>query len=248
MERQYSNGGVFLNRLLPLLIVLSWLALAWTLSPGGEPVRFLASAVSSQRASHSFSVGATALAFDARMLGVYVGFLIAFLPPRRIGSGTEISLFVVFVAALLSAAIAIDGVNSLLDDHGWASLYHPSNNLRFSTGLGAGASLGLLIREITATMWPSVKETVLPLWVLPVGVVTLALISVFSGPNEAVNVVGLAGALCLYVFLALLLVRVVRPLDDRTWSWGEFALSAPRAPICVFAMVLLLASIRASFL
>ena len=104
-----------------------------------------------QRPSHSFTLGGHRLPFDARMTGIYGGFLIttAYLlargrgqrwraaqpPPRPVA--LALGLFVVLMG--------LDGVNSTLQDFGLPYAYEPDNRLRLATGLLLGAGLGVLI-------------------------------------------------------------------------------------------------------
>lgn len=110
-----------------------------------------------QRPSHTFRLGEQLLPLDARMTGIYGGFLIAFvwlvvrgrlrafrLPPRGI-----LALLALFVASM-----ALDGGNSLLVDLGLPSLYRPDNRLRLVTGVLTGTALAVILGFLLATtLW-----------------------------------------------------------------------------------------------
>ena len=111
----------------------------------------------SQRPSHSLRLGQHTLPFDARMTGIYGGFLASTvylaargrfravrLPPRR----------VLMAAGFFVAAMAVDGTNSLLLDLGLWHPYPPDNRFRLLTGLLAGAALAVILTFVLAsTIW-----------------------------------------------------------------------------------------------
>ncbi|HUG14937.1 MAG TPA: DUF2085 domain-containing protein [Thermomicrobiales bacterium] len=108
-----------------------------------------------QQPDHSFYFGDARLPFDARMTGIYGGFLTSAalllirgrwraggLPPLRIG--------VTLVAFI--CLMGVDGLNSTLRDFGAWSLYEPRNALRLASGLLTGAAL-------CAFVWLLVAQT-----------------------------------------------------------------------------------------
>lgn len=115
-----------------------------------------------QRPSHSYWLGANRLPFDARMTGIYGGFLLAAVgllargrwraahPPAWPLSAT-LGLFVALMGA--------DGVNSTLQDFGFPYLYQPQNWLRLATGLLCGTALAVgLLYVLNTTLWATVKD------------------------------------------------------------------------------------------
>lgn len=110
-----------------------------------------------QRFSHSFLLGGQALPFDARMTGIYGGFLVTFCylaATDRVRAWGTLSRPVLTVLALFVLALAIDGTNSTLRDLGWWYPYQPDNRLRLGTGLLTGISLAVLLCYLLATtMW-----------------------------------------------------------------------------------------------
>ena len=110
-----------------------------------------------QTPSHSFALGERRLPFDARMTGIYGGFLVTAaylllrgrtrvfgLPPLRVLAA--LGLFVV--------AMAVDGLNSfLLDLQVWHA-YAPQNDLRLATGLLTGIALATVVWFLVgSTLW-----------------------------------------------------------------------------------------------
>jgi uncharacterized membrane protein len=108
--------------------------------------------------SHTFVMGDSPLPFDARMTGIYGGFLICFvwlairtngfrfaaIPPLRV-----IALLITFVGLM-----GVDGTNSLLLDLRLPHLYTPDNLFRIITGSLSGVSLATVVGYLLAvTLW-----------------------------------------------------------------------------------------------
>jgi predicted membrane protein DUF2085 len=98
-------------------------------------------------------VGGQPLPLEARMGGVFLGFLCALgllallgrlrahqLPPGWLG----------LACWALLALTALDGLNAFLFDGGLPHLYPPTTAVRLITGLGAGLGLGLLAVPVVA--------------------------------------------------------------------------------------------------
>ncbi len=162
MEREGASGVAFApagtpqHSSAPRLTVWLFLGLVATsvvgllAAPWGLETKLYAvvHGLCAQRPSHSFALGDQRLPFDARMTGIYGGFLVtaayllacgrrraAQLPPRPVA--LALGLFVVLMG--------LDGVNSTLQDFGLPYAYEPDNRLRLATGLLLGAGLGVLI-------------------------------------------------------------------------------------------------------
>ncbi len=126
--------------------------------------------ICAQRPSHTFSIGATHLPFDARMTGIYLGFFVTFLAmivsKRHLRSGFP-SIGSTLVAGALVGSMAIDGVNSLVTDLGLVTIYETTNTHRLITGTAAGTSLAMfLVMLLGMTLWSSSKthERVVNRW------------------------------------------------------------------------------------
>jgi uncharacterized membrane protein len=142
--------------------VLAFLAAPWPLA---EKAHALLHGLCAQRPSHSFVFGGRDLPFDARMTGIYAGFCfsaIVLVARGRHRAGKLPRLWVIGVLALLGAAMALDGFNSLFLDLNLPTLYPPSNALRLATGLGVGIALAVAICYLVAiSLWrqPRMDET-----------------------------------------------------------------------------------------
>ncbi len=110
-----------------------------------------------QRPSHSLFLGGDALPFDARMTGIYGGFLVAtayLAARRRFRSFRMPPPAVLATLGLYVAAMALDGGNALLVDLGLPHPYAPDNRLRLATGLLTGTALAVVLCFLLATtLW-----------------------------------------------------------------------------------------------
>lgn len=101
-----------------------------------------------QRPSHSFWFGAERLPFDARMTGIYGGFLsgtLYLLARGRMRAARVPSKPLLIALALFVGSMAVDGLNSTFDDANLFRLYPPSNLLRFITGGLTGTTLSVFL-------------------------------------------------------------------------------------------------------
>lgn len=234
MERLYSRGGSAVRVWWPVVLSALWFLSVWLTLPG-DSTRFLASAVSSQRPSHSLNVGGQVLDFDARMMGMYLGFLASFPVLGSANGRPAPSVIILGFVCALSAPFAVDGLNSLFDDQWDVRVYEPTNVLRFLTGTGAGLAVALLIREATQMIWPAERVTDQPAPLsLAIAVVVAAVATcAFSLPG-LINFCALTGAIALYTILVLFLLRLRAPRSahlDRPWS--QVLLTTPWAPLAV---------------
>ncbi len=107
-----------------------------------------------QTPSHTITFGGNMLPFDARMTGIYGGFLVTIV---AIAAGGKLFRYgnppnrVIAVLVVLVGLMAVDGFNSLLTD---LMLWHPyesSNALRVVTGYGTGVSLAIALSWLLAS-------------------------------------------------------------------------------------------------
>jgi uncharacterized membrane protein len=119
-------------------------------APGSLPHKLLVAmgGVCSLRPAHSYFVGEIQLPLEARMTGIYGGFLLTFavlllarrLSARQLGSSTVAGMLVVMFASMVA-----DGLNSTLAEMNLPILYAPTNVLRLLT-------TGLLSSIVLATV------------------------------------------------------------------------------------------------
>lgn len=153
-ERGVARPGNFLFPSVALAVLAAFLAAPWPLA---HKTHLALHGLCAQRPSHSLYFGGEALPFDARMTGIYGGFLVTVgyfgvrrrfrpfrLPPAR----------VMAILALFVAAMAVDGTNALLVDLGLPHPYGPDNRLRVATGLLTGVALATVLAFLIATtLW-----------------------------------------------------------------------------------------------
>lgn len=143
--------------LLPVL-ALGFVALFLAFpAPLDEKARAALHGLCSQRPSHSFTLGDQRLPFDARMTGIYGGFLATSLYLAARGRYRVFGLPSLPVIGLLVGGVAlmgVDGTNSLLLDLGLWHAYEPRNDIRIVTGLLTGIALAVAICFLLATtLW-----------------------------------------------------------------------------------------------
>jgi predicted membrane protein DUF2085 len=112
-----------------------------------------------QRASHSLFLGGQQMPIEARMAGMFGGFVIAAAYGWAAGRGRAMRLPGRAMTLLLVGFIALmgaDGVNAFLFDLRLPHLYAPNILLRLGTGLLTGAAFaGLVIPAFNSTVWAS---------------------------------------------------------------------------------------------
>src|SRR3954471_21014289 len=111
--------------------------------------------VSAQRPSHSILLGGEQLPLEARMGGIFLGFLcglvlLAVLGRLRAQQLPRGALFGACVA--LVALTGLDGLNAFLFDGNLRHLYAPSTVARLLTGLAAGVGLSVLAMPVVASI------------------------------------------------------------------------------------------------
>ncbi len=139
-----------------VLLVAAFFLAPWSLE---QKTHAALQGLCAQRPSHSFTFDGRHLPFDARMTGIYGGFLGASLYLGARGRYRAFCLprpMTMVALGSLVAAMAIDGVNSLLLDLRLGHPYEPRNIYRLITGLGAGVVLAAGVCFLLATtLWRS---------------------------------------------------------------------------------------------
>jgi hypothetical protein len=122
-----------------------------------ESLRALLYGVSSQRASHSVFLGGQQLPLEARMGGIFLGFLCAVALVAVLGRLRASQLpggWLALACWALVALTGLDGLNAFFFDGNLPHLYTPNTTLRLLTGLGAGLAVGLMaIPVVAGVVW-----------------------------------------------------------------------------------------------
>lgn len=142
-----SSGWMRAARAYPLwfAVLLVGIVVFWG-SPGGyaSTSYSILHGLCAQTPSHTFTIGGQPLPFDARMTGIYAGVLatlFTLIARRQVFFYGNPPRTVVLVLGIGVAAMAADGVNSLLTDLG---IWHPwatTNLTRLLTGYATGIAL-----------------------------------------------------------------------------------------------------------
>lgn len=120
-----------------------------------ELLRDVLYGVSAQRPSHSLFIGGQQLPLEARMGGIFLGFLCAVALLAVLGRlhANQPPGGVLGAACwLLIGLTGLDGLNAFAFDGNLPHLYAPTTALRLLTGLGAGLSVGLMAVPVVASL------------------------------------------------------------------------------------------------
>lgn len=204
-RRRGGEAGRFLFPVAALVVLGAFLAAPWPLA---HKAHLALHGLCAQRPSHSFSLGGEALPFDARMTGIYGGFLVTaayFAARRRFRPFRLPPARVLAILAAFVAAMAVDGTNALVVDLGLRPWYEPDNRLRLATGLLTGVALATVLCFLLATtLWRDGEWRQAPIG----GVRELAAVAALQIPL-AVAVSSGAGVLYAPLALALVLAAVL---------------------------------------
>ena len=229
----------------PLAVTAAFLLLGFVAAPWSieHKAHMALHGLCAQRPSHSYWVGDARLPFDARMMGIYAGFItgsVALILAGGFRRSKAVTPFWAAVLALLVGAMALDGTNSLLLDMMVWHPYEPSNALRVVTGAGTGIALAIVLCHLAAiTLWRTTdrarfvvsgrRETLL-LAASPAPL--LLLIAIAPGwLYGSIAVLLIAGAVGVLAMLSLICIVLLRRLD--------YAFQSPRQlePIMVQALL-----------
>lgn len=236
----------FLFPLAVLTVLAAFFGAPW---PFAHKAHLALHGLCAQRPSHSLYLGGEALPFDARMTGIYGGFLVTagYLMARgRLRAFRLPPIRVMALLALFVAALALDGTNSLLIDLGLPHPYAPDNRLRVATGLLTGIALATILCFVVATtLWREGEWDRAPIGgmrelaavtalQMPLAVAVVSGAGVLFGPLAmalVVSAVAVVGA------LALVVVVLVARRDRSFGSVGQ--LQVPLTGALLLALVVM---------
>lgn len=239
------------------LLVLS--VLAFWASPWSIQDKSLAilHGLCAQRPSHSFWFGPSRLPFDARMTGIYGGFLLCqlyFVARLRLHAVRLPSLSLILALGVFVVAMAIDGFNSLAGDLGLPMLYSPSNTLRYATGSLFGTTLGVFLWLLTVNvLWkPDEERPARPLvrwpdllWVLGLSAGFGLLAMSDLGPLYQPLAIALVVAAVVAVFqMVLIVIQLGRRREQTATRLADLAGPATAALLTTYAILFVIAGGR----
>lgn len=206
-----------------------------------------------QQPGHSFWFGDQRLPFDARMTGIYGGFLISqiYLLIRRRLRDTEIpSLGIVITLALFVVAMGIDGFNSLFSEINQPTLYEPSNLLRYSTGTLTGTTLGVALWLLASNvLWSRRDQNRQPVvrgWGELLQILTLAAIfGILAGSGwkvlyTPVTLLLIVSAVMVFFTMALAFIQLARRREASVTTLSELAGPAVGALLTAYVVIAIL--------
>jgi uncharacterized membrane protein len=203
-------------------LILVFLAAPWPLD---HKAHLLLHGLCAQRPSHSFWLGDRVLPFDARMTGIYGGFLgagIYLAIKHRWRAAALPPWTTLLVLAGFVGLMGADGINSFLVDAGGWHLYTPDNRLRLLTGLMTGVALATALAFLIGiTVWRQPvlsRRVVASAWEpwLMLGCQAPLALAVLSGSSWLYVPITLAlvvSATVVISLLALVVVVLVRDAD-----------------------------------
>ena len=219
----------------PAYLVASGVGILFALAPWPLALKVYAflHGLCAQRFSHTFLLGGQALPFDARMTGIYGGFLVAFcylVAMGRVRAWRTPSPSVLALLAGFVMVLAIDGGNSTMRDFGLWYAYEPDNRLRLLTGLLTGISLAALLcyllatslwrhgRWDTATVASPAEVGLLVVLQIPFAAAVMSGFGILYGP---VSMLLALAAIGVFVAMALSILTLVRRRDQSYQSAAE---------------------------
>ena len=235
------------------LLGLSMLALLLTPWPMQEKAMAILHGLCAQQPGHSFWFGDRRLPFDARMTGIYGGFLISqlyFLLRRRLRVTEIPSLAIVIALTLFVVAMGVDGFNSLLSGIDQPTLYEPSNLLRYSTGALMGTTLGIALWLLTSNvLWcrrDQIRQPLIRGWGELLQILTLAAIFGMLAASgrpvlyTPITLLLIVSAVIVLFTMALALIQLARRRDATVTALGELAGPAVGALLSAYLVLAIL--------
>ncbi len=255
-EIEYRWGG-WKRRVLPLVVLA--LFAAWVVAPGTLPQKLLWSmgGVCGLRPAHSYFAGDLQLPLEARMIGIYGGFMVTFLlllvlgrwGARRLGHPLTIGLL-----AVMFGSMAFDGINSTLMEMQLPSLYTTTNLIRLATGLLSGAALAPFMLWLAGVVLlpkdsRNVRAVVRCPWELPLLIAVNVGFGALVVSQSAVlyyplALLGVGGLIVVLACVFLLPIVTLSNLDGRVSHIRQLIAPASFALILTFAALAGLAVLR----
>ncbi len=238
-------------------VVLAVATIAFFANPGGygDTSYALLHGLCAQTPSHTIHFGDHPLPFDARMTGIYGGFLVTFIglacSGRLLHYGAMPKMVIATLVVLL-LAMAADGFNSLLTDLG---VWHPwtsTNAVRVITGYGVGVGLAVALAWLFASStWHLSRPTVgvgavRDLWFAAAGLGVYGALLIWSPGwlHLPVATLLVLSAWLVVTMLVLVTILLAFKLDERVRSFGRLHLPGAMAALFALSIMIGLGSFR----
>lgn len=220
-----------------------------------EKLRVLSAGVCAQRFGHSLLFGGVQPPLEARMIGIYGGFMVTVLTLWALGRGKTILMAptpLLALALLMIATMGFDGTNALLHDMHVFHLYAPDNRLRLFTGTLSGIGIAMLILPIiNYTLWRQGDERpVVPGWRV-LGIILLTecafmaiALTGFGFLLYPISILSVGGIVVLLLAINLMVVLGIMHRESMATRWTQLLMPVALSSSFVIAELLVLASLR----
>jgi len=213
--------------------------------------------ICAQRPSHSFWFGAERLPFDARMTGIYGGFLITqcyLLVRGRFRASGIPTLPVIGALALFIVLMGVDGLNSTFDDMALFTVYQPSNLLRYATGALTGTTLAVFLWLLTSSLlWSLDRQRPEPVvrhigefFLIGLGLAGFGWLAMggWQPAYRPLSLVLVGAAICAMFQLSLAFLQLARRKENTARSLPDLAGVAVGALLCAYAFLFFVSGSR----
>lgn len=210
-----------------------------------EKITWLNSGICPQRPDHTYFIEGRQMPLEARMAGIFAGFLLTFLGLWLVGRGRALQWPSRRVALLLAGLVVImvlDGLNSTAYDLGWPVFYQPQNWLRVVTGAISGVGMaGLLLPVVNMTIWrrgyltPSFRRDREVIYALiPALLYALATILGWGPLFWPLSLLAVGGVVLMLVMFNLLILAILFRKENAVSSF--YGLLAPATLVILFSL------------
>jgi len=211
------------------LIITALILAPWPLM---DKLFAIAYGICPQRASHSYIIAGQQLPLEARMTGIFSGFLLTYLSILVRGRGKAAAFPPPLPLGLCMGFIGlmgIDGINNTLADLHLPHLYTPDLRLRLGTGLLSGIGMaGLVIPALNFVLWRDGQERpVLSTIADLAGLLALAslffLLVTSTSPFllYPIAIFSISGLIALLTCINMVIIMGMAGKDWQVATWGE---------------------------
>lgn len=245
-------GGLFLA--LVLVSVAGFLFAPWSVEAKSIAVLH---GICAQRPSHSFWFGTDRLPFDARMTGIYGGFLITqcyLLVRGRFRASGIPSLPVIGALLLFVILMGLDGLNSTFNDMALFTIYQPSNLLRYATGALTGTTLAVFLWLLTSSLlWSLDRQRPEPVvqhigefFLIGTGLIGFGWLAMsdWQPAYRLLSIVLVCSAIFAMFQLSLAFLQLARRKENSAHSLFDLAGVAIGALLCAYGFLFFVAGSR----
>ncbi len=247
------------TRQMVLIVGAVWLAgligfLVWPVDLLQKLI-WLNSGLCPQRPAHSYFFEGQQMPIEARMVGIFGGYLLTIFGLWLVGRGRAMllpRLPLLLALVGLVAVMAFDGLNSTFLDLGWFHLYQPQNWLRVLTGAISGVGMaGLILPIFSQVIWrrayliaPFRHAWELGVALLVVGLVVLGTISGWGWLFWPLSLLAAGGVLTMLVMFNWIIGLTMLNRWNRLEGGAGLLLSLLLVSLATLGEMMLLAGLR----